>query len=252
MRNQRIELIKKYIEEEKNVSLDKLCEIFKVSKNTIRRDINELENLGFVKKVYGGVTLNSQPEVSPLLPYRERYVQNKAEEEHIVKLASELVLDDDIIFIDTGTTCCSLIDYIGNKKCTVITNSMRVCLSAIPYSSLKVIVLPGVLKRETMSFISSDRLNYLEDFNITKAFMTCTGVTVENGLTNASEGEYWVKKAVVENSKSCFLLADHSKFGKFSLMTFCKLNDIDNIITDEPVNEEIKKYCKDNQIKISY
>ena len=58
MRTKRIDEIEQYIIQEKSVSLDTLCDVFQVSKNTIRRDIDTLAKTGKIKKVYGGVTLN--------------------------------------------------------------------------------------------------------------------------------------------------------------------------------------------------
>ena len=67
MRTKRIDLIERYIEEEKLVSLDVLCEKFAVSKNTIRRDIEELVKKGVVEKVYGGVSFKVPPSDTPLV-----------------------------------------------------------------------------------------------------------------------------------------------------------------------------------------
>ena len=74
MRTQRIDLIEKYIMQEKSVTLDALCEKFNVSKNTIRRDIDSLAEKGVIRKVYGGVTAVSASGLSPkLIPYETRH-----------------------------------------------------------------------------------------------------------------------------------------------------------------------------------
>lgn len=64
--------------------------------------------------------------------------------------------------------------------------------------------------------------------------MASTGVTIANGLTNASAEEYVIKKAVIQNSQIRYLLSDHTKFGKFALMTYCRLNEVQHIFTDLP------------------
>ena len=239
MRTKRIDSIEQYILEQKSVSLDTLCEQFAVSKNTIRRDIDTLVKKGTIKKVYGGVTVAEAP------PYA-------AEKDTICKMAAGFVNDGDIIYIDTGTTCINMIDYISHKECTIITNSVQVCLKAIPYPNLTLISLPGTLKRETLSFVGNEVIDYLKTYNITKAFMACTGLTIANGLTNATREEYTVKKAVIENSHTHFLLADHTKFGHFSLMTYCPLSQVDHIVTDEMPPQEYSDYCRENHIEMHY
>ena len=79
MRTKRIDLIERYIEEEKLVSLDVLCEKFAVSKNTIRRDIEELVKKGVVEKVYGGVSFKAPASDTRLVPYEERHTVLSAE-----------------------------------------------------------------------------------------------------------------------------------------------------------------------------
>ena len=101
-----------------------------------------------------------------------------------------------------------------------------------------------------LSFVDGNIAEYLKAYNITKAFMSCTGISIQNGLSNASSEEYLVKKSVIENSTIRFALADHSKFGDFSLMTFCPFKDIDHILTDQLPSEEFCDFAKMHSINI--
>jgi len=251
MRTKRIDLMEEYIFQEKSVSLDALCDKFQVSKNTIRRDIDLLVKKGGIKKVYGGVKAEeSYPSIKKVVPFETRFMKFPEEKDRIAKAAAEFVEEKDVIYIDTGTTCLNIVDYISDKQCIILTSSLQVCIKAIPYPNLTVISLPGKLKRETLSFVGEDIANYLRTYNISKAFMACTGLTIENGLTNGTYEEYHVKKAVIENSRTHFLMADHSKFGNFSLMTFCKLDQLHHIITDLPPANEYQAFCREHQIAI--
>lgn len=252
MRTQRIDLIEKYIQQEKSATIDELCDKFQVSKNTIRRDIDTLAEKEVVKKVYGGVT-SAVPSglSSKLIPYETRHITHPEEKDRICAQAAKFVKDGDIIYIDTGTTCLNMVDHISSRQCTILTNSLQVCLKAVPYPNLNLISLPGKLKRGTLSYVGSEIVDYLKTYNIGKAFMACSGVTIENGLTNATIEEYIIKKAVMENCSKSFLLADHTKFGRFSLMTYCQLKDIDHIVTDAALDEEYVAYCGEHQIEIA-
>lgn len=252
MRTERIDLLESYILKNKTVSLDTLCTKFNVSKNTVRRDVDALVKKGIIKKVYGGVTaLDSGNVIPKLLPYSERGIRFTKEKDAICQMAAQFIEDQDTIYIDTGTTCLNLIDYIAEKECTILTNSLQLFWKAVQYPRLNIISMPGKLNRETLSFAGTEVTDYLKTYNITKAFMACTGVTQKNGLTNATTEEYIVKKAVLENSAQSFLLADHSKFGKVSLMTYWSLEDIGHIITDAPLDEEYELFCQENHIQVS-
>ena len=139
MRTKRIDEIELNIREKKSVSLDTLCEVFNVSKNTVRRDIATLEQSGKIKKVYGGVTIADTPASKTLLPFSKRHQSFMKEKRLISQLAASHVCDHDTIFIDSGTTCHNIIDFIAEKECTILTNSLQVSLKAIPYENLNVI-----------------------------------------------------------------------------------------------------------------
>lgn len=251
MRAKRIDLIEQYIYEYKSVSLDKLCEKFQVSKNTIRRDINYLTEKGVIKKVYGGVTVNESSTISDLVSFEARHLTNIDEKNKIAKLAAEYVCDGDTIFIDSGTTPLNMIDALKDKKnLTIITYSIQIVIKAMQYPDITVISLPGVLKRPTYSFIGSGSFEYLQTFNINKAFMSCTGLSVENGICNASAEEYDIKKTAVSKSQTIYLLADHSKFNKVALMTFCDLENIHCIITDQVPSANFVDFCEYNSIEL--
>lgn len=239
-----------YIEQEKSVSLDTLCDKFGVSKNTVRRDIEELVKKGRAEKVYGGVISTADSKDMRLLPFEQRHTVLNEEKNAIARKAASFVQEGDVIYIDTGTTCLHMADYLSHISCTIITNSLQIYAKAVSYPNLHVISLPGSLNRDTLSFVGSQIPEYLKTYNINKAFMASTGVSIENGLTNASADEYAVKKAVIENSSTCYLLADHTKFGKSALMTYCRLEEIQHIVTDLPPAVEYLDYCREHQIAV--
>ena len=171
MRTKRIDLIERYIEEEKLVSLDVLCEKFAVSKNTIRRDIEELVKKGVVEKVYGGVSFKVPPSDTPLVPYEKRHTVLNTEKDTISKKAASFVKEGDIIYIDTGTTCLNMVDYLAHVPCTIITNSLRIFMKAVQYPDLQIISLPGRLNRDTLSFVGSEIQPICVLTNVQKAFM---------------------------------------------------------------------------------
>ena len=246
MKTHRIKNVEEYILKNESVSLDKLCDVFKVSKNTIRIDIKELLEKGKIKKIYGGVTINQKK----LVPFEERNIKNHAEKKVTAEIAAAYINDGDIIFIDSGTTTMWLIDYLKNKNITILTNNLSAIVSALPYPNLNIISLGGTLKRKTNSFVGNSTSLVLKDYNISKAFMAATGISIARGATNSSVEEYELKKLIVEKSDEIFLLVDSSKFDSISLMTYSPLENLDYIITNKTPPKKYTDFFKKNKINL--
>lgn len=250
MKINRISQVESYILKHKSVSIDNLCEEFQISKNTLRRDLDVLSKKGTVTKVYGGVT-SIEPNSTVLTTFNERNVKNSESKNRIVKTAVQFIKDGDTIFIDTGTSTSNIIDHIGQlNKVTVITNSIEVMYKTQSYPNIILIGLPGILKRHTSSLVGSDCSKYLKTYNIDKAFMACTAISLENGVTNASSEEYEIKKTAIERSHEHYLLVDNTKFDKTSLMTFCQIQQLDCIITDIQPNDTYMEFFENNNIHV--
>ncbi|CAH0346504.1 DeoR/GlpR family DNA-binding transcription regulator [Bacillus sp. CECT 9360] len=250
IKTKRIKQIQDYIFEHQTVSLDELVNIFDVSKNTIRRDVQELVELGEIKKVYGGVAVNDTAHAA-LESFNDRKTRNQRSKEQIAKLAASFIEDEDVIFIDSGTTTLELIEYIKALHLTIITNNLNFIINSLPYENLNVISIGGVLDRKTNSFVSIKKYDLLKSYNINKAFMASTGITLANGVTNASPLESEIKQTVVERSSKVFLLVDHDKFDQYGLMTYCSLDEIDYLITDKLPDEEYQEYTKKKGIQLA-
>lgn len=248
LKEDRIKEIENYVIKNESVSLDKLCSMFDVSKNTIRRDIAELEKKDTIKKVYGGITLNNK---MTTIPFQEREIKNKGAKQIIAKEASKLVNDGDIIFIDSGTTTMHMIPYLANKRnLTIITNNVNVLVKSFPFRNLNVLATGGSLYRKTNSIIGIEAVDFLRNYNISKCFMASTGVSIEKGVTNSSPLEFEIKRSVINQSNEVILLVDHSKFEKVSLMTYCDLSDIDIFITDKPVEKNYENFFLENDVEL--
>ncbi|MED4475092.1 DeoR/GlpR family DNA-binding transcription regulator [Oceanobacillus caeni] len=246
LKTKRLDLIEEYIVERGSVSLDELVEKFKVSKNTIRRDVNDLIEGGNFKKVYGGVSVDKS---ASTVPYVDRQIRNHKQKQSIAKAAAEFVQDGDIIFIDSGTTTVEMVEFVKEKELTVITNNVDFIIKALPYNNLSVFSTGGMLERKTNSFTSAENDELITSYNITKAFIASTGITIKNGVTNSLPLESGLKSTVVRESAENFLLVDSSKFDKAALTTYCQLNEINYLISDS-IPEKYVRYAKENNMEV--
>lgn len=246
IKEKRIKKIQEYVIEHQSASLDELVTVFDVSKNTIRRDVQELVDRGELKKVYGGVSVIHKK----LESFEDRQVRNQQQKISISKKASSFVEDGDFIFIDSGTTTIEMFEFLKDKNITIFTNSIDFIVRALPFENLNVISIGGMLERKTNALVNPRNMDLLKDYNIKKAFMASTGISLVNGVTNASPLESELKKTVVNRSAEVYLLVDQDKFDKYGLMTYCGLDEIDFLVTNEIPDDSYQDYFKKNGIQL--
>ena len=248
MRSKRIDSMALYIKENKTVTLEQLCEHFQVSKNTVRRDIPEILETGEFKKIYGGITYSPN---TYLKSFSERHVNNLELKQQIARKAASYVSDGDIIFIDSGTTTYHMIEHLKDRKdITILSHSLEVFTRSALYPDLRVVSLPGDLDHKTLSFAGLNTTKYLENYNISKAFIATAGLSAQNGLTNSSPKEFEIKQTILQKSRENYVLADHTKFQIVSLLTFSNFENVHGVITDTEPEKALTDYLKAKDVKI--
>ncbi|WP_209121766.1 DeoR/GlpR family DNA-binding transcription regulator [Alkalihalobacillus sp. BA299] len=216
------------------VQVTSLSEYFSVTTETIRRDLDQLEKEGMVKRVYGGAVLSSFHQGEPSLLNRKSIMEK--EKKLIGKKAAELIKNGSTIVIDVGTTVIELANEIKNKEnITILTNSLPVStilIDALNRSvfSGKVILLGGELNPEQHSVTGKLTEMLLENFIIDQAFISVGGVSLQNGLSDYDLNESMISKAIIKSSKEMIVLADHSKLGVDAFCKICSIEEIDAIV----------------------
>jgi len=246
----RINKIHELIKERQIISLDELCDIFSVSKNTIRRDIAELDAEGVIEKVYGGIVLKESASNSPE-PFAAREIRNVAEKKIIAQIAAALIQDGEVIYIDSGTTTMHLLPHLANRKqLTIVTANIYVIDYASRYQNLNVIATGGYVYPPSNALVGPGVISCIKAYNFSKIFLASTGISIEHGATNASPLECEIKQRLVQKSCPKYLLVDDSKLDVASLMTYCELNALDNIIMNETPPEKYLTYFEKNNVRL--
>lgn len=241
MKVKRLQQMEEYIKSKGLCSYDELSEHFDISMSTTRRDVSELKKRGKIVKTYGGVMghedLNDSDSTIQL-----KYGSSK---DKMAEMASRLVEDGEIILLGSGSTVAHMVHHLADKKnLTVITNNLIVVEESMRYG-FKVINLGGNLDRNTMSFVGVQSIRQLKELNANKSFISCNGITIKHGLSNITDLEADIKKAIIKISSQVITLVDHVKFDKMSLYTFANMDEIDVIVTDrEPSADYIEAFQK--------
>lgn len=225
-RNQIVELINR----QKTVSNYELMEKFGISIETVRRDLDDLEKQGVLRKVYGGAAVNialgSEPE------YASRSQTNSEEKNAIAQAAAKLIVPGDTVFLGVGTTVQAMVQYMKNiGPLTVFTNALRTAVELSEIPECTVILPGGQVRSKELTLSGFPAEENLLHFNVDKAFIGIGGIT-EEGITDFHIGEARLHRNLVINARQAVALADSTKIGVRAMNNVCTLKEINLVITD--------------------
>ncbi|MCI2061437.1 MAG: DeoR/GlpR family DNA-binding transcription regulator [Eubacteriaceae bacterium] len=244
LQNVRYNKILEQIQRQNSVRVTDLAEELGVSESTIRRDINDLDKAGQLRKVFGGAVANRSDIIGLESDVMTRETLNVEEKNAIARYAASIINDDDFIFIDAGTTTARIVDFLESKKATIVTNGVPLAMKLIQ-SGFRSYMIGGELKLSTEAVVGTDAVESLKKYNFTKCFIGTNGIDTERGYTTPDIDESMVKTTVINQSYVSYILADHSKFGLITSVSFADIREA-CIITDHVTD---KKYIKHTIVK---
>ncbi len=245
---ERYRLLMQYLQEHEIIKIDEMAELFDISIETARRDLNYLEKEGSIKKIYGGATLVRKEEKEPATA--ERLTKNLAEKTAIGKKCAEFIHDGDSVLLEVGTTLLQVAKALKDKRnLTVITNSIHV-VNELLETDFDIYMIGGKVRRGEGSVSGAVSIYELENFHIGKAVISAGGITLEQGISDYNIEEALVRRKVVEQAKEVILTADSSKFGHNVLAQICPISAIDLVITGEALNPEILSRFQDANVNL--
>jgi DeoR/GlpR family transcriptional regulator of sugar metabolism len=209
-----------------------------VSEGTVRNDLNALEEQGLLMRVHGGAVLN-QPSQFQNDSFVRRYQQNAAAKLAIAREAAALVNDGDSILLDASSTVYYLAKALSERRhLRVMTNGFEVARELAQNTTNTVILIGGVVNNESSSVTGLLSEKIIEELHIQKAFLSCSGFSLERGMTEVLLAEAQIKRKAIESSRQLYALIDSSKFGKEDLTPFARPEKIDRLFTDQSLSSE--------------
>ena len=222
---QRYEIILKLLEEKNSITVAEVKDLLNTSESTVRRDITALHNAGKLVKVFGGAVACDRTVIT-----HEPTVEQKAEV-NVEAKAAALIQPEDFIYLDAGTTTASMLSYLTEKSATFVTNAVAHA-KTLAAAGFRVYLVGGELKGSTEAVVGNQALMNLQSYHFTKGFFGTNGISRQSGLTTPDMNEAMVKKTAMGQCRECFILADHSKFGNVSSVTFGAFQS-GTILTDD-------------------
>jgi len=208
----------------------------KVSSETIRKYLEELEADNKLKRVYGGAMKLDAAREEPV--YLTRETLYSEEKRRIGRAAATLVEDGDVVFIDDGTTTLQMIEGIlAKQNITILTISVAGMCMLIDYAnrglfSGKIIFIGGEIDATQSRSTGAVAVRMAELFNVDKAFVSVDGLTIDRGLTGFDASRGVLARQIIEHAKQTIVVADKTKFGQTQLFKIADLQEIDLVVSD--------------------
>jgi DeoR family fructose operon transcriptional repressor len=222
-----------------------LAQALEVSEGTVRNDLNALKAQGRLIRVHGGAVLTEQEHFQNN-SFLLRFQENKASKLAIAREAALLVNDNDSIFLDASSTSFHLVRALSKRqRLRVVTNGLEVARELAYNLSNTVILIGGLVNNDSSSVTGLLSEKILAELHIDKAFVSCSGFSLERGMSEVHLGEAQIKRKAIESSHQIIALIDSSKFGKEDLTLFARPDQITHLITDSGLAPEwIEKLTK--------
>lgn len=231
----RLSQIVEMVMEKGSISIPEICERFEVSEMTARRDLNQLDRQGLLRRVHGGAIASLARSYEP--SFSTRANKNTPAKIAIGLQAAELVYDGDSIALDVGTTTLEIVGGIKRKRnLTIVTSCLQIANRVVSELSLssdvRLILTGGIVRPRELSLIGSIPEKVYRDLHVDKAFIGIGGIHPTDGLTEYNLEDAQTKQILIQSAREKIVVADGAKFGITTFASVAPISSINTIVTD--------------------
>lgn len=247
--SKRQQLILQELKDNRTVKIDELSKKLGVSPITIRRDLQLFQENGIVEKFYGGATLvekalDDDPSFSDS---SEKYLTHK---HAIAQCAAELIEDGDIVFINSSSTALLVLEYLGDKHVTVVTNNGK-ALQVSNSPNIDLVLTGGEVSRRKLCMVGDYATHLLSKISANKCILGVSGISANLGISTSVLQETTINSTMLKKCNGpTIILADNSKVGKNHNFLIGEINRISYLITDSNADEKEIELIKAKGIEV--
>lgn len=248
---ERLNYILKELQERKSVYVNELSEKYYVSPSTIRRDLDQLEKEGLIRRTYGGCVLIERQNAE--IPLQLRNNEQSTEKDMIASLAAKLIQDGMFIFLDSTSTSAHLVKFLANHRdLKILTTSAQTALNCLDHVPAQIYCTGGWMSTYSRGFCGESARSRIEEFYTDISFFSVRGITFERGIADVNEDDVFLKQTILKNCRKSVLLCDSKKFGIISYRTVCDFSKIDYLITDKQPDNDWMEVLEKSNVKVIY
>jgi DeoR/GlpR family transcriptional regulator of sugar metabolism len=240
--------IKEIITEKKSVTVSELSKSFKVTEETIRKDLQTLEEEGFLTRTYGGAYVSDGVENDVDVTLREHiHIEGK---QKIASQCLNYINNGDSIFLDASTTSLYIAESLKSKRLTVTTNSIKIIEHLGNNPNIKLIIIGGRIEQPSMSALGRNAESNMNNYFFDAAFISCRALSMQHGITDSNELQAEIRKIAIEHSNKAFLVADYTKFDRTAFTKICDYKAIDTLIVDRALTDDWKSFLRSYDVNL--
>lgn len=230
------------------VQVEDLASHFKVSAQTIRKDLNFLYERGQLVRIHGGAEFPSGIEN---VEYTARRLIAANEKAAIGRAVADLIPDNASLFINIGTTTESVGDaLVGHKGLMVITNNINVANKMRVHKECEVVIAGGVVRGSDGGIVGEAAVDFIRQFKVDYAVIGTSALDEDGALLDYDFREVKVAQAIIANARHVILAADSTKFERSAPVRIAHLSQITTFVTDLCNSASVRKICADNDVRL--
>jgi DeoR family transcriptional regulator, aga operon transcriptional repressor len=238
----RRERIVALLREQGSVQIPALAERFRVSTQTLRKDLNFLDIKGICTRSSGGAILRRaglSPTEQAIEVKRTLFAEEKT---RIGRAAAALIKNDESVLLDSGTTALQVARHIEpGTSLVVVTNDVGIMNELVTRENVQLVFLGGTLRRKNLSFYGTQTERALQDLHVDKLILAADGFDIEKGLTTHFEPEALLNRMMCRAASEIIVVADSSKFGRICLHKIIESQGISKLVTDTGIPEPARE-----------
>jgi DeoR family transcriptional regulator, glycerol-3-phosphate regulon repressor len=213
------------------VEIEALASIFSVTTQTIRRDVNDLCELGLAVRMHGGARMaHSISNVN----YKERRALARTEKENIGALVASLIPNNCSVMLNIGTTTEQVARALnGHTDLVVISNNINVISTLIGSRSKELILAGGTVRQSDGAIVGEEAVDFISKYKVDYAIIGASGMDIDGAVLDFDSREVSVSRAILRNSRTKILACDHLKFERTASIRICDIGDVDYFVTDQ-------------------
>ncbi|MBD2870530.1 DeoR/GlpR family DNA-binding transcription regulator [Paenibacillus arenilitoris] len=244
---ERINAIMEHLNRNQRIDIKDICQRFEVSRDTARRDLLKMEELGLIIRTHGGAVLPKK--TKEVYEYKERLVRESGVKREIGQFAASLVKNGDFIMMDASTTVQFAAEYLTAENVVAVTNSIDIADALSKKKSVRTYLLGGELNVQHRFLFGPSTTDMLADYQVEKLFLGACGITA-NGLSYPDVEDGAVKREMIKRANQVIVLADHTKFGDQMFYNIAGLESIDLLVTDRKPESAIMEKLAEHRVEL--
>lgn len=226
----RQETIIQLVNEKGFISIEELASTCNVTPQTMRRDINQLAEQNLLRRYHGGAAQVSSTVNSA---YAERQVMQHAEKERIAQSVASIIPNGSSLFINIGTTNEEIAKALLNHQALkIVTNNLHVAAILSNKSDFQITICGGRVRSRDGGIIGEATIDFVNQFRTDYGVIGISGIEEDGSLLDFDYQEVRVAQAIIKNSRTILLAADHTKFGRQAVNYLGNFESVQMLVTD--------------------